>query len=211
MPVTDRFADYDLLAKRDSESWNDATRAAIDRRLALKVKPGVLSGTQLATLRKLVARVCPNPLGHGRTTTVELIALRIEKDAGEGYRHHALPRFAECWRRALDALEAEARERHSVGFAALKDRDADALLRAVEAGEVRSSVWASIPPAIVWAWRLLPDLVAAHWAQPALWSAMGFGGPASPRGYVRLGRNRRDPWEAIEEGEPLAGLPRHRG
>jgi hypothetical protein len=27
---------------------------------------------------------------------------------------------------------------------------------------------------------------------------MGFGGPASPRGYVRMGLDRRDPWEAAE-------------
>jgi hypothetical protein len=58
---------------------------------------------------------------------------------------------------------------------------------------------------------LLDDCVGAHWAQPSLWSAMGFGGPAAPRGYVRTGIDRRDPWEAIEAGEPLHGLPRHRG
>jgi hypothetical protein len=27
---------------------------------------------------------------------------------------------------------------------------------------------------------------------------MGFGGPANPRGYVRLYTNRRDAWEAVE-------------
>ena len=27
---------------------------------------------------------------------------------------------------------------------------------------------------------------------------MGFGGPASPRGYVRMELDRRDPWEAAE-------------
>ena len=27
---------------------------------------------------------------------------------------------------------------------------------------------------------------------------MGFGGPASPRGYVRMALDRRDPWEAAQ-------------
>ena len=27
---------------------------------------------------------------------------------------------------------------------------------------------------------------------------IGFGGPASPRGYVRMNFDRRDPWEAVE-------------
>jgi hypothetical protein len=31
---------------------------------------------------------------------------------------------------------------------------------------------------------------------------MGFGGPAAPRGYLRLGPDERDPWEAREERLP---------
>jgi len=33
---------------------------------------------------------------------------------------------------------------------------------------------------------------------PASWNEIGFGGPASPRGYVRMNFDRRDPWEAAE-------------
>ena len=33
---------------------------------------------------------------------------------------------------------------------------------------------------------------------PIAWNEIGFGGPASPRGYVRMDFNRRDPWEAVE-------------
>lgn len=209
--MADRFAGYDVLAKRDTPSWNEKTRHAIDNRLALSVPPDVLNGTQLATLRKLVARVCPEPPGRHPTTTLAMIVHQIAAGAGDGYRHHALPRLAECWRRALDALDAEAREVFGPAFAALEDTDADFVLRAVEQGEVRAGAWSDLSPQVVWRWRLLPDLVSAHWAQPALWSAMGFGGPASPRGYVRLGPNRRDPWEAIEEGAPMEGLPLHRG
>jgi hypothetical protein len=209
--VTRRFARYDVLAKRDSPSWDETTRQVIERRMALTVPAGVLGGTQLATLRRLIARVVPDPPGRPATGTLALVVHRIRDDIGDGFRHHALPRLAECWRRALDALEAEARGCHSKSFAALDDAEADQLLRAVQHGEVRAEAWAGLSPQIVWNWRVVPDLVSAHWAQPALWSEMGFGGPASPRGYVRIGINRRDPWEAIEEGAPLEGLPRHRG
>ena len=41
----------------------------------------------------------------------------------------------------------------------------------------------------------------AYYAHPTAWNEIGFGGPASPRGYVRLDKNRRDPWEAAE-GKP---------
>ena len=41
-------------------------------------------------------------------------------------------------------------------------------------------------------------LSAAYYAHPTAWSEIGFGGPASPRGYVRMNFDRRDPWEAAE-------------
>lgn len=209
--MAERFPDYDVLAARDTLSWNAKTREVIDERLALQVPDGVLTATRLATLRMVVHRLCPDPPGRPATTTLAMLVHRIADDAREGYRHHRLPRTRECWERGLDALEGEARARYGVAFAALSDENADIVLRAVSEGDVRAADWAELPPKPFWNWRLLPDCVAAHWAQPSLWSAMGFGGPAAPRGYVRTGIDRRDPWEAIETGEPLKGLPKHRG
>jgi hypothetical protein len=209
--VADRFADYDVLAARETLSWNAKTRQVIDERLALRVPEGVLSATRLATLRMVVGRLCPDPAGRPASTTLAMLVHRIAEDAGEGYRHHRLPPTRECWERGLDALEAEARARHGAAFAALADENADTVLRAVSEGDVRAAEWAELPPKVFWSWRLLPDCVGAHWAQPSLWSAMGFGGPAAPRGYVRTGIDRRDPWEAIESGETQRGLPKHRG
>lgn len=206
----DRFPDYDVLARRGTPSWNDKTRQVVDERLALEVPAGVLTDAQSAVLRRLAERICPDPAGRPATTTVAMVVHKITADLGDGYRHHALPGTAECWRRGLDAIDAEARARFGSAFADCGDEDADRVLRAIEAGEVVVDGWDALPPRIFWRWRLIADLVSAHWAQPSAWSAMGFGGPASPRGYVRLNVNRRDPWEAIEgDGRPLKGLPRH--
>jgi hypothetical protein len=46
--------------------------------------------------------------------------------------------------------------------------------------------------------RLLHDILSVYYAHPSAWSDIGFGGPAAPRGYVRLNFDRRDPWEAAE-------------
>jgi hypothetical protein len=207
--VHDPFPDYDVLAKRDSLSWNDKTREVIDQRMALQVPEDVLTPAQLATLSTVLQRICPDPPSRPPTTTQAIIVHKIAGDACVGFRHASLPRTAEAWRRGLDAIEAEAWARYAVAFAALTAENADILLRLVSIGDVRAEEWEGLPPRVFWQWRLLPDCVAAHWSQPSLWSAMGFGGPAAPRGYVRTGIDRRDPWEAIEAGEPLRGLPRH--
>jgi hypothetical protein len=209
--VAERFPDYDVLAKRDTPSWDARTRDVIDERLALQLPDGVLTATQMTTLHGVVQRLCPDPSGRPATTTLAMVAHKIADDTRDGQRHHRLPGTRECWQRGLDALEAEARARYGVAFAALAGENADIVLRLVSEGDVRAPEWEDLPPKLFWSWRLLPDCVGAHWAQPSLWSAMGFGGPAAPRGYVRTGVNRRDPWEAIEAGEPLKGLPKHRG
>jgi hypothetical protein len=209
--VADRFPDYDVLAARDTLSWNAKTREAIDERLALQVPEGVLTATQLATLETVVRRLCPDPEGRPATTTLAMVARTIADDARGGFRHHRLPGTRECWLRGLDAIEAEARARYGVAFAALGGENADLVLRLISQGDVLAGEWGDLPPRLFWHWRLLDDCVGAHWAQPSLWSAMGFGGPAAPRGYVRTGIDRRDPWEAIEAGKPLKGLPKHRG
>lgn len=46
--------------------------------------------------------------------------------------------------------------------------------------------------------RMARDIVLAYYAHPTAWSEIGWGGPASPRGYVRMDFNERDPWEAAE-------------
>ena len=208
--MTDPFPTYDVLAKRDTPSWNEQTREVVDRRLALAVAEGVLSDTQLATLRAITTRVCPDSPERPATTTLAMVVRKIGKDEGDGHRLDCLPRTAECWCRGLDAIEAEARLRFDRDFAELEPDNANKVLGMVEHGEVCAELWEDLPSELFWKWRLLPDLASAHWAQPSLWSAMGFGGPASPRGYVRLGENRRDPWEAVEESRrPLRGWPQH--
>lgn len=196
--MADRFPSYDVMAKRATPSWNPQTRAAVDARLATPERTEALTPTQLATLRLLVERICPQPEGRVPANTLALVLQKIADDGLDGFRSADMPRTAEAWRRGLDALEAEARFHFAASFASLPPEQADELLRSVEAGEVQAPEWGDLPPKTFWGQRVIHDIVSAHWSHPSLWSAMGFGGPASPRGYLRLEANRRDAWEAVE-------------
>ena len=41
--------------------------------------------------------------------------------------------------------------------------------------------------------RVLHDIVGAYYAHPTAWSEIGWAGPASPRGFVRMDKNRARP------------------
>ncbi len=83
-------------------------------------------------------------------------------------------------------------------FAVLADALQVALLQRAEAGELHASEWDTMNPRDFFTKRLARDIVLAYYAHPTAWSEIGWGGPASPRGYVRLDFNERDPWEAAE-------------
>jgi hypothetical protein len=39
-------------------------------------------------------------------------------------------------------------------------------------------------------------VLAAFYSHPWAWTEIGFGGPAYPRGFARLGAGQREQWEA---------------
>jgi len=198
--MSDRFPDYDVLAKRDTPSWNAQTRRVIDARLALPEESDVLTACQRATLAALAGRIVPQPDGRPPVNAVAILLDKLSHDARDGYRPAGLPPLLEAWRLGLDAIDAEATARHGQGFASLDGDAADIVLRAIERGDCQAD-WHEMDTRLFWQWRIIPDLVGAYYAHPSAWSAMGFGGPAAPRGYVRLDANRRDPWEAAENGD----------
>lgn len=200
------YRGYDVLAKRDTPSWNDATRRAIDARLQVAATaPRHLDAAQFATLGAVCARIVPQRQGDaGGVPTAALIDARLASDEGDGFRDARLPSLRAAWRIGLAALDAMARHAHARPFAALDAHAADALLRAVQQGRIDAqseAAWAGMDPRMFFAKRVLVDICGAYYSHPFAWNEIGFGGPASPRGYVRMDFNRRDPWEAQVDAE----------
>jgi hypothetical protein len=195
--VNDRFPGYDVLAKRHTPSWNEKTRQVIDHRLALPREPRFLNADEWQVMEAICERIVPQPPDRPPVPLAAMVDDKLYADRRDGHRDHRLPPLREAWRRGLAGLDAEARRRHGVGFAALNASEKDRLLLSVQQGEVAGK-WGGMPPAVFFAKRLLFDIVTSYYAHPTAWNEIGFGGPASPRGYVRMDFDRRDPWEAAE-------------
>ncbi|HTX06663.1 MAG TPA: GMC family oxidoreductase [Steroidobacteraceae bacterium] len=198
--MPDRYPGYDVLAKRDSPSWNEQTRRAIDERLALdSERHAFFSDAEWPTVRAICARVLAQE--HGDAARVPLAAMldqKLAEDSRDGYRDARLPAQRDAWRRALLAFDAEAVVRHGRRFHELALTEQADLLSLCQQGELRDPAWGEMPPAEFFSKRLLHDVVGSYYAHPIGWNEIGYGGPASPRGYVRMNYDRRDPWEASE-------------
>ena len=197
--MADRFPGYDVLAKRGSPSWNDKTRSVIDRRLALAPdQHRFFADDEWRTLKALCDRIIPQPADRVPAPLAAMIDEKVFENQTDGYRDARLPPLGEAWRRGLAALDAEALAGNGRAFDALSAGEQDGLLGAVQKGLARHEAWGDMPARLFFEKRVLHDIVAAYYAQPAAWNEIGFGGPAAPRGYVRLQADRRDPWEASE-------------
>ncbi len=195
----DLYPGYDVLAKRDTPSWNEQTREVIDARLALDPEGhSFFTDAEWATLKALVDRIVPQPAS--RTAPIPVAAMVDEKmrGPGDGFRIASLPPMGEAWRRGLAALAAEAEERHGRRFHEIGTAEQDAIVRDAKEGRGKEAAWAGLPPKEFFSHRVVPDVVKSYYAHPTAWNEIGWGGPASPRGYVRMDFNRRDPWEAAE-------------
>lgn len=198
--MADRYPGYDVLAKRQTPSWNPQTRDVIEQRLAIDPdEHAFFTDPEWQALRAVCDRIIPQPPDRARPVPIAaMIDDKLAQGVGDGYRDSRLPPMGEAWRRALAALEALALVRHNHRFADLSGPEQDAILGAVQQGYADHPAWGDMPPELFFTKRLLFDIVGAYYASPAAWSEIGFGGPAGPRGYVRMGYDKRDPWEASE-------------
>ncbi|MFE7355195.1 gluconate 2-dehydrogenase subunit 3 family protein [Streptomyces sp. NPDC057543] len=88
-------------------------------------------------------------------------------------------------------------------FAALTREDQARLVQAVQ--NLGPEAWYGMPAGHVWSlWTRYA--CTAFYAHPWAWNEIGFGGPAYPRGYLRLGIDRREPWETADHAprDPVA-------
>ena len=192
-----RFPGYDVLAKRDTPSWDERTRRVIDARLATPRAPRFFTEAEWAIADALTKRILP--VDDGAVPLVALLDAKLLTDHGDGFRDADMPYMREAWQRGLAALEADAKAQHDGrSFATLSDAEQDAMLERMQVGQAPADHWAGIDPHKFFTRRVLVDVPALFYCQPAAWNEIGFGGPASPRGYVRLEGDRHDPWEAAE-------------
>ena len=192
------YPDYDVLEKRDSPSWNEQTREAVRQRLEDVPPRRFLSEEQWTLLEAIVARLVPQPDREEPVPIVPWIDEMLHKNETPGYRYADMPPMREAWQRGLDAIAAEARNRDGRSFEQLPPDEQDALLTDIQRNRVDKQIWGDLPAGGFFLHHLLKQTVGIYYSHPDAWSEIGYGGPASPRGYARLGPDERDPWEARE-------------
>lgn len=195
--VETRYPGFDVMAEADA--WDEHTRSIVRRRLEPPKKPGFLTRHEAQTLRSIAAHLLYEERDDVLGYVLSHIDDRLKDPVGEGQRKEGVPPEAELIRRGLVALDAVARQRHQ---AALVDCDVQqqfAILASLQIGGLEPvPEWQGLPQKDLFT-KLLSLCVEAFASHPAVWSEIGYAGPAYPRGYYRIEQGVTDPWEARSE------------
>jgi hypothetical protein len=202
-PITQRYPGYDVLAKWNGPSFNEPTREVLRRRLDGVPERRFFSLDEFRLLEAICARLIPQPDRAEPIPIAPWIDTDLHDGKGEGFRHPDMPPLPETWRKGLAGIESEARRRHGRAYVDLEGYRQDSVLAAVQNGEAAAEGFGGLPVVHFFDQVLLKAAVGVYYSHPEAWNEIGYGGPASPRGYVRLGLDERDPWEA-----PLVAIPR---
>jgi Gluconate 2-dehydrogenase subunit 3 len=192
-----RYPDYNVLDEADH--WDEVTRRVVMERVEETPPIRFFTHEEARTL----GTFCDVVMAQDREPKIPVLAMVDAKlFAGQldGFRHADMPEDRETWRRVAKGLDAAARQ-HGVGdFAGASDEVQRQVVDAFHKGSLHGEIWDELPPSKAWS-VVMRSVLSSFYSHPWAWNEIGFGGPAYPRGYARMGIGQRESWEGAPASE----------
>lgn len=182
--------------------WDAATRKLVEERVSKQKPIRFFTPDEARTMEAVVDRILPQEdrTDDRRIPILPGIDQRLYENRIEGYRFEDMPSDQEAYRIAARAFEETARGLHGRAFHELAVREQEEILRSIHQAKPQAAqdIWQQVNIERFWA-LLVSDVVSVYYAHPWAWDEIGFGGPAYPRGYMRLEEGEPEPWEVEEQ------------
>jgi len=188
-----RYPDYDVFDA--AGTWDAATAKVVEARLHVDLQLHFFEPWEEATLRAF-CDVCVNQDAEPRVPVAEMVDAKLAGGLLDGYQYADMPDDRETWHLVLRGLDEAARQRYGQsGFAALDGESRKAVVEYLSQGQLSGGSWDQLNVKRAWA-VCMRAILSEFYSHPWAWNEIGFGGPAYPRGYMRLGPlGVREPFE----------------
>lgn len=202
-----RYPDYDVL--ENSDHWDEVTRETVLARI--ENPPHVRFFTEEEA--EALGAFCDTVTGQDREPKIPVVNFVDEKmfEADEkgldGYQHASMPDDRETWRLVARGLDGEARSRGQASFHEAPEGTREEIVGAFAGGDLSGGVWEGLDASLAWS-VVMRSVLAAFYSHPWAWNEIGYGGPAYPRGFMRLKAGQKEPWEGDEalDADPVADV-----
>jgi len=203
-----RYPDFDVLTAADT--WDHATSKVVLARLN---PPGPLrffTAKQEPILRAFCDTVLAQD-NEPRVPVAEFVDDKLAAGRLDGYQYADMPDDRDTWRITLTGLDHTAAARGSDSFAAADPATQEAIIDDFAHTRLSGGPWEELNVAHAWS-VCLRSMLAGFYSHPWAWNEIGFGGPAYPRGFMRLGptsttepferhgATSEDPTQAVQDG-----------
>jgi Gluconate 2-dehydrogenase subunit 3 len=179
-----RYPDYDVL--ENAPNWDEATRATVTERLREDRALQFFSSAEEATLRAFCDVTTAQDV-EPRVPVAEMVDEKFAAGRLDGYRYVDMPSDPDTWRMVLRGLDETARDRHGTeSFAELHPEAQRAIVSDLSSGSLSGGIWDKLNVARAFS-VCMRAILAAFYSHPWAWNEIGYGGPAYPQGYMRLG------------------------
>jgi hypothetical protein len=193
-----RYPDFNVL--EHAARWDEQTREVVLARLE-PPEYRYFEPEELPTLEAFCDTVMAQDT-EPRIPVLRFVDATLYEGRLPGFRYEGMPPDGETWHRVRRGLDDEARALGAGTFAELAQEGRDDIVGRFSREELHGGVWDSMPVKRAWT-VTTAAILSAYYAHPWSWNEIGFGGPAYPRGYMRLGIDQHEPWEG-REAEGLA-------
>ncbi len=179
-----RYPDYDVL--QNAENWDSATREVVTRRLQRSGPLRFFTAPEEPTLRAFCDVTTAQDVDP-RVPVAEMVDDKLAAGRLDGYRYANMPRDPDTWRLVLQGLDEVAASRYGHdSFAACELETQEAIVTAMAGGSLSGGAWDRLDVARAFS-VCMRAVLAAFYSHPWAWNEIGYGGPAYPQGYMRLG------------------------
>ncbi len=125
--------------------------------------------------------------GEPRIPVAEMVDDVLGLRELDGYQYADMPDDRDCWHIVLRGLDEIAQARYGAsGFASLDTGAREAVAGQFAAGTLKGGSWEQLNGGHAFA-VCMRAILGAFYSHPWAWNEIGFGGPAYPQGYMRIG------------------------
>jgi Gluconate 2-dehydrogenase subunit 3 len=194
------YPGYETLSQ--ASHWDEATRKVVLARVYQVPPLRFFTPAEQRTARALFDRLIPQDdrVEERKIPVLNYVDKKLFEKTFDGYRYADMPEHDAAHRQGLAAVDQTAEALHGRPFADLTVRQQEEILLTVRDGkahEAAREAWKGLDLKHYWA-LIVGAAIDAYYSHPYAWDEIGFGGPAYPRGYMRIEGGKAEPHEVAE-------------
>lgn len=186
------YPNYDVLAHQDE--WDEHTKEIVTKRLG-PFKFQLLTPWEQEMVKCLAGHLAYESRIEILTWIAAHLDQQLNSALGEGQRKPGLPPQRELILGGFKVLDDWAKGKFFKGFVSITGERQLEALQALEKGSLEGLDGWNGEKQRGFFKKLTSLVIEAYYSHPWVWSEIGYGGPAYPRGYVRVELGLTDPWE----------------